>query len=134
MSLLNFYKEVGIRYIAKKHGIENYKSIPISQIQTFLISQAQGKDLFDYSSELWNEWLESDEGKKQTDKELEIENDDFNTDDEKKVSFKLSSPFFYYFYSSAIISETATKTASPLMAILSFSRISQNKCPPRFDA
>lgn len=95
MSLLNFYKEVGIRYIAKKHGIENYKSIPISQIQTFLISQAQGKDLFDYSSELWNEWLESDEGKKQTDKELEIENDDFNTDDEKKVSFKLSSPISF---------------------------------------
>ena len=90
MSLLNFYKEIGIRYIAKKHGMENYKRVPISQIQTFLISQSQEKDLFDYSSELWNEWLESDEGKKQTDKELALDNDDFDTNDETKVNFKLS--------------------------------------------
>ena len=58
MSLLNFYKEKGIRYIATKHGLGNSKKIPLSQIQTYLISQSQGKDLFEYSAELWKEWLE----------------------------------------------------------------------------
>lgn len=91
MSLLNFFKEVGIRFIAKNHGLENYKKLPISQIQSYLISQAHGKDLFDYSSELWNEWLESDEGKNQTDKELAIEDNEFDTSNETKVYFK-SSP------------------------------------------
>nr|WP_318659981.1 hypothetical protein [uncultured Treponema sp.] len=90
MSLLNFYKEVGIRFIAKKHGLENYKKIPISQIQIYLIAQAHGKDLFDYSSELWNEWLESDEGKNQTDKELAIEDNDFDVN-ETKIYFKSST-------------------------------------------
>lgn len=88
MSLLNFYKEEGIRYIAKKHGLDNSKKIPISQIQSYLIAQAQGKDLFDYSAELWKEWFESDEGKKQTDKELAIEDDDFDIIDKTNIYFK----------------------------------------------
>lgn len=91
MSLLNFYKEKGIRYIATKHGLANSKKIPISQIQTYLISQSQGKDLFEYSAELWKEWLESDEYKKQNDKELAIEDDDFEEMDKTNVYFK-SSP------------------------------------------
>lgn len=91
MSLLNFYKEKGIRYIATKHGLGNSKKIPISQIQTYLISQSQGKDLFEYSAELWKEWLESDEYKKQNDKELAIEDDDFEEMDKTNVYFK-SSP------------------------------------------
>lgn len=71
MGLLNMYAEKGLRFIAQKHGLEDYKKAPISDIQTYLINQAQGKNLFEYSGELWNEWISSDEYKKQNDKELE---------------------------------------------------------------
>jgi len=90
MSLLNFYKESGIRFIAKKHGMENAKNAPISQIQVYLISQSHGKDLFDYSNELWNEWLESDECKKQNDKELSQENDTIEYNETEVIYFKTS--------------------------------------------
>lgn len=90
MSLLNFYKESGIRYIAKQHGLNNYKKARISQIQSFLISKANNKDLFEYSAELWNEWLNSDEYKKQNDKELSLEEDIPESDDIKNIYFRTS--------------------------------------------
>lgn len=90
MSLLNFYKEASIRYIAKKHGMGNAKKASISQIQAYLIALSHGKDLFDYSSELWNEWLESDECKKQNDKELSYEDDTFESNETVKMYFKTS--------------------------------------------
>ena len=90
MSLLNFYKEAGIRYIAKKHGMENAKKASISQIQAYLIALSHGKDLFDYSNELWNEWLDSEECKKQNDKELSYEDDSFESNESVEIYFKTS--------------------------------------------
>lgn len=93
MSLLNFYKEAGIRYIAKKHGMENAKKASISQIQAYLIALSHGKDLFDYSNELWNEWLDSEECKKQNDKELSYEDDSFESNESNEsveIYFKTS--------------------------------------------
>lgn len=90
MSLLNFYKEAGIRYIAKQHGFDKYKRASISQIQAYLIALSHGKDLFKYSGELWNEWVNSDEYRKQNDKELSLEDDISESDDIKNVYFKTS--------------------------------------------
>lgn len=74
-SLLNIYGQDGLRYLSKKYGLENYKKAEISEIQAFLISKAEGKNLFEFSEKLWNEWLTSDEYKKQNDKELEKDNE-----------------------------------------------------------
>ena len=74
-SLLNIYAQDGLRYLSKKYGLENYKKAKISELQAFLISKAEGKDLFEFSNQLWTEWLSSDEYKKQTDKELENDNE-----------------------------------------------------------
>lgn len=74
-SLLNIYAQDGLRYLSKKYGLENYKKAKISELQTFLISKAEGKDLFEFSNQLWTEWLSSDEYKKQNDKELENDNE-----------------------------------------------------------
>lgn len=74
-SLLNIYAQDGLRYLSKKYGLENYKKAEISEIQAFLISKAEGKNLFEFSEKLWNEWLTSDEYKKQNDKELEKDNE-----------------------------------------------------------
>ena len=90
MSLLNFYKEAGIRYIAKKHGMENAKKAPISQIQAYLIALSHDKDLFEYSGDLWNEWLESDECKKQNDKELSYEDGTLESNNSVEPYFKIS--------------------------------------------
>ena len=90
MSLLNFYKEAGIRYIAKKHGMENAKKAPISQIQAYLIALSHNKDLFEYSGDLWNEWLESDECKKQNDKELSYEDGTLESNNSVEPYFKIS--------------------------------------------
>ena len=90
MSLLNFYKETGIRYIAKKHGMENAKKAPISQIQAYLIALSHDKDLFEYSGDLWNEWLESDECKKQNDKELSYEDGTLESNNSVEPYFKIS--------------------------------------------
>lgn len=90
MSLLNFYKEAGIRYIAKKHGMENAKKAPISQIQAYLIALSHDKDLFEYSGDLWNEWLGSDECKKQNDKELSYEDGTLESNNSVEPYFKIS--------------------------------------------
>lgn len=74
-SLLNIYAQDGLRYLSKKYGLENYKKAKISELQAFLISKAEGKDLFEFSNQLWTEWLSSDEYKKQNDKELENDNE-----------------------------------------------------------
>ena len=90
MSLLNFYKEASIRYIAKKHGMENAKKASISHIQAYLIALSHDKDLFDYSSELWSEWIESDECKKQNDKELSYEDDTLESNETVETYFRIS--------------------------------------------
>lgn len=92
MSLLNMYAEKGIRYIAQKHGFEKYKKAPISEIQAYLISQAQGKPLFEYSKELWNEWINSNEYRKQNDKEIENDEEMPQEIDENNPQFKSSLP------------------------------------------
>ena len=74
-SLLSIYAQDGLRYLSKKYGLENYKKAKISELQAFLISKAEGKDLFEFSNQLWTEWLSSDEYKKQNDKELENDNE-----------------------------------------------------------
>lgn len=74
-SLLSIYAQDGLRYLSKKYGLENYKKAKVSELQAFLISKAEGKDLFEFSNQLWTEWLSSDEYKKQNDKELENDNE-----------------------------------------------------------
>lgn len=74
-SLLNIYAQDGLRYLSKKYGLENYKKAKISELQAFLISKAEGENLFEFSNQLWTEWLSSDEYKKQNDKELENDNE-----------------------------------------------------------
>ena len=49
-----------------------------------------GKPLFDYSNELSNEWLDSEECKKQNDKELSYEDDSFESNESVEIYFKTS--------------------------------------------
>lgn len=74
-SLLNIYAQDALRFLSKKYGLENYKKAKISELQTFLISKAEGKNLFEFSEQIWNEWSSSDEYRKQNDKELESDNE-----------------------------------------------------------
>lgn len=79
MSLLHIYAQNSLRYLAQQHGLKNYKKAPISEIQRYLIGLSQGKNLFEYSDELWNEWLASDEFKKSKGKDLEDDEDNLDS-------------------------------------------------------
>lgn len=62
--LLPMYQEKGLKWIAKKQGLEVSPKTKISQIQAFLMSKKGDSDVFSYAKSLWDEWLGSDEYKK----------------------------------------------------------------------
>lgn len=76
--LLPMYQEKGLKWIAKKQGLEVSPKTKISQIQAFLMSKKGDSDVFSYAKSLWDEWLGSDEYKKSkgtNDEELDVKNE-----------------------------------------------------------
>ena len=62
--LLNFYGEDGIRFLCKKHDLENSENASFAEMYKFLLKMKnEDENIFIYASKLWNEWLSSDECK-----------------------------------------------------------------------
>lgn len=90
MSLINIYAETALRYLCKVRNLENPKKATISQLQQFLISKANNEDLFSYSRNLWNEWINSEEYKKENDKEIENDEEVVAEKTDETIRFKKS--------------------------------------------
>ena len=84
MKLLHIYKIDTLRYLAEKYKMENAKSAKISEIQRFLISSYNGKNLYEYGEKLWKEWVNFDENNK-TEIELHEQNSYAHTNIKKYV-------------------------------------------------
>lgn len=110
-SLLNIYAQEALRFLAKKYGLENYKKAKISELQAFLLSKAEGRNLFEFSEQIWNEWLSSDEYKKQNDKELEKDNEVSEIDNKSySIISKIAKKFICENFSGTKFSKNYIKS------------------------
>lgn len=54
--LLDIFSKDALRYIAGKYGLNNSKNANYSEMYRYILSYRKNANIFDFSSQLWNEW------------------------------------------------------------------------------